>query len=208
MHQWRKWTILSINKGSKFPNFACLIGIPIFLFSFNFYAFFSFELIVTRASYSIPAVFIDQLLFLDLLDVSKTDSEGSPCQLATVISCCTQCNLFSDWFNFSITFCQNAKSFVHFANCNSFHVGNILNLDWGIKKYLFDYKFNSTQTTKFLFIPIKMIYDYQSFFHNRFNTFGNISVGNHFFQTLTILASCFKIVLAKLELHLPSLASG
>ena len=34
------------------------------------------------------------------------------------------------------------------------------------------------------------------------------SVGNHFFQTLAILASCFKIVLAKLELHLPSLASG
>jgi len=34
------------------------------------------------------------------------------------------------------------------------------------------------------------------------------SVGNHFFQTLAILASCFKIVLAKIELYLPSLASG
>ena len=35
-----------------------------------------------------------------------------------------------------------------------------------------------------------------------------ISVGNVFFSYLVILASCFKIVLAKLELHLPSLASG
>ena len=77
--------------------------------------FFSFELIVTRASYSFLADFIDQLLFLDLLDVSKTDSEGSPCQLVTVISCCTQCNLFSDWFNFSITFCRNAKKICAFC---------------------------------------------------------------------------------------------
>jgi hypothetical protein len=34
------------------------------------------------------------------------------------------------------------------------------------------------------------------------------SVGNVYFSYLAILASCFKIVLAKLELHLPSLASG
>jgi hypothetical protein len=34
------------------------------------------------------------------------------------------------------------------------------------------------------------------------------SVGNVFFSYLAILASCFKIVLDKLELHLPSLASG
>ena len=31
------------------------------------------------------------------------------------------------------------------------------------------------------------------------------SVGNVFFSYLAILGSCFKIVLAKLELHLPSL---
>jgi hypothetical protein len=33
----------------------------------------------------------------------------------------------------------------------------------------------------------------------------NNSVGNVFFSYLAILASCFKIVLAKLELHLPEL---
>jgi hypothetical protein len=37
---------------------------------------------------------------------------------------------------------------------------------------------------------------------------GSNSVGNVFLSYLAILASCFKIVLAKLELHLPSLASG
>jgi hypothetical protein len=36
----------------------------------------------------------------------------------------------------------------------------------------------------------------------------NFDVGNVFLSYLAISASCFKIVLAKVELHLPSLASG
>jgi hypothetical protein len=57
----------------------------------------------------------------------------------------------------------------------------------------------------------QQIADYFSIFGElpvKHRTVEDTVCGTFFFFYLTILASCFKIVLAKLELHLPSLASG
>jgi hypothetical protein len=60
--------------------------------------FYAFELLMTRASGSIPMNFLFQVKF----DCSKTCAGGSPCHLAVILSCCVSHSHLWPFFWYSV----------------------------------------------------------------------------------------------------------